>query len=142
MNRLLSATVVLSSVISPSAAVNVKFELKLDNRPQESAFELRGPLPSTDIVDEAAYFSLHGESIERQYNLEAGKYYYLMLLDSGKDGITDGAFKLTASYPKSEVTLKEGSCDFGHGKVWNFMIPVTPAVDSNKNGLFMRGSSK
>ena len=147
MNQLIAATLIFASFAVPTSAVDVKFELKLDSKPQESAFELRGPLPSVDIVDEAAYFSLSGESIERRYNLTEGKFYYLMLLDSGKDGIKDGSFKLSANYEQqSEVTLKEGDCKFGHGKVWNFLVPAAPVVGSKKNGLFisqfMRGSSK
>ena len=147
MNQLIAATLIFASFAVPTSAVDVKFELKLDSKPQESAFELRGPLPSVDIVDEAAYFSLSGESIERRYNLKEGKFYYLMLLDSGKDGIKDGSFKLSANYEQqSEVTLKEGDCKFGHGKVWNFLVPAAPVVGSKKNGLFisqfMRGSSK
>ena len=139
MNALLSASLIFVSFATSASAVGVKFDLKLDSRPQETAFEVRGPLPSTVVVDEASYLSLDGESIERQYNLEEGRFYYLMLLDSGRDGITDGSFKLTASYKTADVTLKEGTGDFGHGKTWNFMVPVTPAVESKKSGgIFMR----
>jgi hypothetical protein len=39
---------------------------------------------------------------------------------------------LSANYKNNiEVTLKEGTCKFGQGKVWNFFVPATPMIINN-----------
>ena len=134
MYRLLLASLFFTVA---SATKTVKFELNLDDRPSETGFELRGPMPSTALVDHAQYNDLTGGTVERSYELTEGKYYYLMLLDSAKNGIDGGNFQISTD----GKVLKEGDGNFHHGKVWNFLVPGGADVKKKRKKI-LRGSSQ
>jgi hypothetical protein len=114
--------------------VACRLELQLDQNPRDTAWEIRGPVPTTDILYERSFDSYQeaGKLQEELIPLEVGQTYYFILSDYSDDGIKDGHFKIYAAHVQGDVLLAEGDGKFGSGMVARFEVtkPSQPEEES------------
>jgi hypothetical protein len=111
--------------------------LLLDDKPSETAWEVRGPLPGVSIAGSAAYDFYEGmerKQMEDTLLLHMGQTYYFLLSDFGQDGIEDGYLKISTDFGSGDITLVEDSTDFGAAKVYMFTVPVPPLASHGDEG--------
>lgn len=128
--------VALLSSIHNVAAVLCQLKLQLDEKPEDTAFEVRGPLPSVNLiskVDYGTYEKQYSVKVLKEFDLEEGKSYYFLLTDYGKDGIEGGGFQLRAEFPTGPIILEEGDGEIGAGKAFTFVVPVAPSEEINES---------
>jgi hypothetical protein len=129
--------------VSQAVAVPVKLEMQLDDYPEHTSWEIRGPFPKPTLVDGVTYnyYQEPNSDIEEFLELDEG-VYWLMLNDFTDDGIQDGHFRLIAGLASGPVILVEGTGDFGSGKIIEFEIPVDHPVviQTPRNGAHISGS--
>lgn len=125
---LMSSTLVQSSQKTLPATSSCRLQLQLDQRPADTAWEIRGPFPAVDLVAsrDFDYYqtpnALEQESVEL---IEGGTYYFL-LTDYANDGIDDGFFFLTqqvANEDSAATTIAHGDGSFGAGQIYSFEVP-------------------
>jgi hypothetical protein len=111
--------------------------LLLDDKPSETAWELRGPLPGVSVVANAGYNFYEGmekNQMEDSFFLLMGETYYFLLSDAGNDGIEDGYLHLSTNFGSGEITLVEDRTDFGGAKMYMFTVPFPPLSTHGHEG--------
>lgn len=114
--------------IAPTVACSL--QIQLDDQPSDTAWEIRGPFPSVDLVSHRDYDHYESKKAlaKEALQLQAGGTYHLVLTDYANNGIQDGHFAVTTSNNEhTDTTLVEGDGDFGAGQVYTFTVP-----DNNK----------
>lgn len=109
--------------------VDVNVEIQLDDKPQETSWEVRGPLPGVGLIGNVEYnyyADMKGHTAEETLYLQVGHTYYFLINDSSQDGIQDGFLKIFVDYGRGSITLVEDSTDFGSAKVYMFTVPAPP----------------
>lgn len=112
--------------------VNVRLELWLDDNPQDTSLELRGPLPLLDLVahTRAGDFQQPNSVIDESHSLASGGLYYLFVSDAGRNGIDDGFLRISAYFNDDKpISLIESSTNFEYGRVWTFIVPALPMIN-------------
>lgn len=134
ISRIASLALLLSAVASQTAAntVSCRVEIDFDDKPDDVAWELRGPLPGIQLIAQKQYDDYdpethaHQSTIEK-FDCEEGKSYYFLITDYDHDGIAGGAYKVFAELPTGDILLEEGKGEsIGSGKAFNFVVPVVP----------------
>jgi hypothetical protein len=122
-----------------------QLQLQLDQRPAHTAWEIRGPFPSVDLVASRDYdYYQIPDALEQEYvDLVEGGTYHLILTDYANDGIDDGHFLLThqqvanndysnvdTSTAATQHILAQGDGQFGAGQVYTFEVPIRTSSSS------------
>ena len=118
--------------------VDVYVEIELDDKPQETSWEVRGPLPGVGLIGNVEYnyyTDMQGRIAEETLYLQVGHTYYFLINDSAQDGIQDGFLKIFVDYGRGSITLVEDSTDFGSAKVYMFTVPAPPIDDTEHGDL-------
>jgi hypothetical protein len=131
-------------MLSPVNGVTVRLELQLDDAPQETSWEIRGPLPRPTLLDGVTYdyYAQRPNSlVEEVIDLEEGDYYFL-LNDLHDDGIEHGSFQIIAELTTGPTVLATGSGDFSSGQIQEFTIPKDQPIEVQISGTggYVRGS--
>ena len=120
-----------------SDSVECVLTLLLDDKPSETSWELRGPLPGVSAVANAEYNFYEGmerKQMEDSFFLLMGGTYYFLLDDAGNDGIEDGYLNISTDFGSGEITLVEDRTDFGGAKMYMFTVPVPPLATHGHEG--------
>jgi hypothetical protein len=129
---LLSAAQVESTQMTlPHLSSSCQLQLQLDQHPSDTAWEIRGPFPSVDLVAsrDYDYYQTPNALAQESVELVEGGTYHLILTDYGNDGIVGGHFLLTqpqetsTAATASQHILVQGDGRFGAGQVYTFDVP-------------------
>lgn len=124
-------------------SVTVRLELHLDSTPQETSWEVRGPLPRPDLIDGVTYDYYQQENaiVEEAVELSEGLYWFL-LKDYADNGIENGSYKITAALTSGPNVLAEGNGNFSGSTIAEFEIPRDqPMIIELENaGGYVRGA--
>jgi hypothetical protein len=125
-----------------SSMSSCQLQLQLDQYPADTAWEIRGPFPSVDLVASRDYdyyqtpHALDQESVQ----LQQGGTYHLIFTDYANDGIHDGHFSLIQNGDTTPVVqqqqqkqhiLTQGDGNFGAGQVYTFEVPTAASYSSS-----------
>lgn len=126
MSRLVLSLLVLFIFCGarPSLAILFKLQIQLDHNPEETAWQLRGPVPKPDIIDGVTYgyYKEAQSTIEESFDIEAGKYW-IWITDRNDDGISESSWQLIAHLAGRDVVLHRGDGQFGAGKLQEILVP-------------------
>mmetsp|Transcript_10638 Transcript_10638/g.14094 ORF Transcript_10638/g.14094 Transcript_10638/m.14094 type:complete len:152 (-) Transcript_10638:222-677(-) len=105
-------------------AIPCQIELDLDHNPEEVAWEIRGPVPTVEIVGETNYrdYTTPHILVQEYFYLQPEEDYYLIILDEGEDGIREGSFSLSCRFGGYERILLAGNADYGAGEIYKFSV--------------------
>ena len=112
----------------------VRVEFFLDSNPQDTAYEIRGPLPEVHVIAHASFGTLTEANTthDETHFLLPGNMYYFLLMDRSNNGIEDGFLRITGYHEDEKpIALLESHTDFKHGRSWTFSVPDIPLVDRN-----------
>ena len=143
MQQIISSTTIFLSLLTSINAVSVRLELQLDSAPQETSWEVRGPLPRPTLIGGVTfdYYSDPSSQVIEVFDLEEGQYLFL-LNDFENNGINNGSFKIIAELIEGPKVLAEGSGAFGSGQISEFTVPEDQPVqvEVSRDGGYFRGS--
>lgn len=124
-------------------SVTVRLELHLDSTPQETAWEVRGPLPRPALIDGVTYDYYQQELaiVEEVVELSEG-FYWFILKDYADNGIENGSYKITAALTSGPKVLAEGNGNFGSSAIAEFEIPKDQPMimELGNAGGYVRGA--
>jgi hypothetical protein len=131
------AMVALLMATATAESSQVQFELQLDDYPADTAWELRGPFPSIDVIAQRDYdyYETLQELVKESFQLERGGTYHLILTDYANNGIEKGRFQLSlsASAAADQIVLLQGDGNFGSGQVFTFDVPATSSITTTSS---------
>lgn len=117
--------------------VGVRIELLLDSNPQDTAYELRGPLPELHVIAHTIFgdLTVANTILDETHFLIPGNMYYFLVTDKANDGIDDGFLRISGYHEDEKpIALLESHTDFKHGRSWTFSVPDMPLVDRDDMG--------
>lgn len=124
MKKSIILHVALSLLIPSVYAVNCQLEIQLDSKPEDTAWELRGPLPGFHIIDGVTYnyYKNNITIVTEAFDLAEGRYYFL-ISDFEGNGIQGGFFRIIANLRSGPLTLKDGNGNFANGLIHEVVVP-------------------
>eukprot|EP00542_Grammatophora_oceanica_P016192 CAMPEP_0194046600 /NCGR_PEP_ID=MMETSP0009_2-20130614/21842_1 /TAXON_ID=210454 /ORGANISM="Grammatophora oceanica, Strain CCMP 410" /LENGTH=150 /DNA_ID=CAMNT_0038691965 /DNA_START=86 /DNA_END=538 /DNA_ORIENTATION=+ len=131
------ATILIAALASSTYGTLCRLELQLDDKPDDTTWEVRGPIPAMDIVDGVAFggYDIPHQHVIERFDLEEGQSYYFMISDYEGNGIEpteEGAtpIKLVAEleHPIGDVILakEENGSSIEAAKAFMFTVPMQP----------------
>ena len=144
-----------------AARVPCQLELKLDDTPEEVAWEIRGPHPSMEMIAEV-YYQHYGRDkvnavVNEHFVLEDNHEYVLVMVDGGGDGLKapeekkgETSVMVACRFGAYERVLLAHKGDYGEGKVFRFSVqrpekknkkkeeawPVSGTDQTSASGIF------
>jgi hypothetical protein len=133
-----------------------QLQLQLDQRPADTAWEIRGPFPAVDLVAsrDYDYYQILGALEQEIVKLVEGGTYHVILTDYKSDGIDNGGFLLTQQIDNDDYSninvdtntvatqqiLAQGDGHFGAGQIYTFEVPRKASSSSSLLWCFGRTS--